>query len=200
MMNSTMISYTPIEELPMPPKFMLDELEEEITKYNTFLMSQILTIKEAKPIRLALREKFQTHPIAKLIKEQADNKSVFHFIKRYKWKNDEYDYSNVPTDKKPTFGYTIVGTLNTSNVPSRVLTLPEYYQNQMKIKSGDKKGVFRYKLVTLAHRIISHWKSVVGGCNRNQSADHFLRKGFYKFFEENWENNKKLPKDSWHIN
>jgi len=35
MMNSTMISYTPTEELPMPPQWMLDELELEVTKNRT---------------------------------------------------------------------------------------------------------------------------------------------------------------------
>lgn len=34
-MNSTMISYTPINELPMPPQWMLDELDLEVTKYRT---------------------------------------------------------------------------------------------------------------------------------------------------------------------
>jgi hypothetical protein len=59
-----MNSYTPINKLPMPPQWMLDELEEEITKYNTFLMSQIFTIREARPIRNAIRQKLHVHPTA----------------------------------------------------------------------------------------------------------------------------------------
>lgn len=65
-----MNGFTPIEQLPMPPKFMLDELEEEIKKYNSFLLSQIFTIREAAPIRNAFRQKLHVHPTAKALKDE----------------------------------------------------------------------------------------------------------------------------------
>ena len=62
-----MNSYTPINELPHPPKFMLDELEQAFKNYNTFLLTKIFTIREARPIRNAINEKFKRTPTAKAL-------------------------------------------------------------------------------------------------------------------------------------
>jgi len=69
-MNSHLnMIFTPIDELPMPPTWMLEELEEEFKNYNTFLMAQIFTMKEAAPIRNAIREKINRTPSAKALHE-----------------------------------------------------------------------------------------------------------------------------------
>jgi len=64
-----MNSYTPINELPHPPKFMLDELEQAFKNYNTFLLTKIFTIREAAPIRNAFRQKLNVHATAKALKD-----------------------------------------------------------------------------------------------------------------------------------
>lgn len=79
-MNSTTnMIFTPIEELPKPPQWMLDELEKETAKYNFSLLQQIFTIRECRPIRLAVREKISRTPSAIAIHEALENPEVSYY-------------------------------------------------------------------------------------------------------------------------
>jgi len=206
MMNSTMISYTPTEELPMPPQWMLDEQEKEISKYNTFLMSQILTIREARPIRLALREKLQVHPIAKLLKEV--NKgvafgSVTYYAQHFKEiVNDRKNLKDRGFSKELTNKVSKYSG-NFWPVSKNVMKLPKCYLDQMKVKSGKNKGKYHHKLTELASDIICEFQYTVSNKSYHKVSpfviDKYYKKGFYKFFEENFEYNKKLTKLEWNI-
>ena len=202
-----MNSFTPIEELPMPPKFMLDELEEEIIKYNSFLMSQILTIREARPIRLALREKFETHPVAKLLKDEVKktvhkNSKVYyaqHFKEIVNERRNLTDrgFSKELTNKVSKYSG------NFWPVQKNVMKLPKCYLDQMKVKSGKNKGKYHHKLTRLASDIICEFKHTVSNKGYHKVStfviDGYYKKGFWKFFEENFEYNKKLTKLEWNI-
>jgi len=216
MMNSTMISYTPTEELPMPPQWMLDELELEVTKYNTFLMSQILTIREARPIRLALREKLQVHPIAKILKEEANRVMSFHSVTYYANHFSEI-VMNRRNLKDRGFSKELTNKVSKYSgnfwpVSKEVMELPECYLDQMKVKSGKNKGKYNHKLTSLASNIICDFKNTVSKFNGYRAddllisghrwskvIDRYFEKGFFKFFEENFEYNKKLTKFNWDI-
>tara|TARA_R100001163_G_C5013728_1_gene158781 strand:- start:287 stop:898 length:612 start_codon:yes stop_codon:yes gene_type:complete len=195
-----MNSFTPIEQLPMPPKFMLDELEEEIIKYNTFLMSQILTIREARPIRLALREKFETHPVAKLLKDEAENhnchscwKGLEIYVCRFR---QICAWRKVCSPDERTEKNTIV-TL-------KVKRLPKSIRDNLKFKKGKNKGVYKHKFVELADNIVSKWYCITSDIKYKKSQerriDKLLRIGFAKFFKANFELNKDLAKRDWYIN
>ncbi len=207
MMNSTMISYTPTNELPMPPQWMLDELELEVTKYNTFLMSQILTIREARPIRLALREKFQVHPVAKLLKEEVHKVEAFGSVTYYAqhFKEIVNERRNL-TDRGCSKELTNKVSKYSGNffpVSKNVMKLPKCYLDQMKVKSGKNKGKYHHKLTRLASDIICEFQYKVSNKGYHKVStfviDKYYKKGFSKFFEENFEYNKKLTKLEWDI-
>lgn len=179
MMNSTMISYTPIEQLPMPPKFMLDELEQEITKYNTFLMSQILTIREARPIRLAFRQKFKTHPVAKLLKEEAKN---------YK-KNmtlDEFIYMKI-----------------NSEMPGKVFDtlafIPKEVTKHFVFQKGKFKGCPNKKNETLAYSIQFQFGRAYYSRNRDSTKFDEYRAYFVSYLTSNFKNNKPKYPSQWNF-
>jgi len=202
MMNSTMISYTPIEELPMPPQWMLDELELEVTKYNTFLMSRIFTIREARPIRLAFRQKFQVHPVAKLLKEVYEGVafgSVTYYAQHFKEiVNERRNLKDRGCSKELTNKVSKYSG-NFWPVPKNVMKLPKCYLDQMKVKSGKNKGKYHHKLTSLASKIITEFQHKVSNKGYHFVIDRYFKKGFWKFFEENFEYNKKLTKLEWDI-
>lgn len=193
MMNSTMISYTPINELPMPPQWMLDELEEEFMKYNTYLMSRIFTIREARPIRNAFRKKFKTHPVAKLLKEKAN----LHF-NCYGDVTTLYQYARNFSSFVSSKGSGDERAENKHYVPKNVTSLPKGLRDNMKFKRGKNTGVYKSKSMYLADKIVITWKyttnirRVIREDNGYHNIDKLLKKGFVKYFDENWERNKTL--------
>jgi len=175
---------------------MLDELEQEITKYNTFLMSQILTIREARPIRLAFRQKFKTHPVAKLLKEEAENHDGLEiYVRRF---SDIFSWRNVLSPDERTEKKT--------SVTLKVKRLPKSIRENLKFKKGKNKGVYKYKFVELADSIIHQWYCITSDIHykmNNQFEAHridkLFRNGFVKYFERNFEFNKNRAKRDWYI-
>lgn len=131
-----MISFTPTEELPLPPSWMLEELEKEYQKYNTFLLQQIFTIRECRPIRNAFRSKMQRTPSAKALHAA--------FGKRIERTNngeitDESLYEGLvkAIRKKPNFCDTINGYINKDfNKAIRYKTKKDKISGQKEIKPG----------------------------------------------------------------
>jgi hypothetical protein len=173
-----MNGFTPIEQLPMPPKFMLDELEEEIKKYNTFLLSQIFTIREATPIRNAIRQKLQVHPVVKMIRSFARSEFDMSFPQLI-----EYKKSSMWVLHKDF------------NIDSRINLLPEEIKEKLKFKSGKRKGQFNPKLKLLAEEIIIHFYAILNSrCNWTEEN---WKLGFWKYFDNNFLRNKSRSQKMW---
>ena len=86
------MTYTPINELPAPPAFMLEELECEERAYNSELMARIFTIREARPIRIVFRKKLQTHPVAEILTKT--------YFPRYDYTKEFFITKTLPKDEQ----------------------------------------------------------------------------------------------------
>lgn len=107
MMNSTMISYTPINELPMPPKFMLDELEEEIKKCRTPSATAIHTAlsNQEKYLKEFSTPENKNELIVTLLKMSRNNnskayKNSFSTTVNYKFNPEFYEIIHYKNQKK----------------------------------------------------------------------------------------------------
>lgn len=67
------MDYTPINELPAPPAFMLEEAEEAETQYIQDLAQQVMTIKEARVVLLPIIAQANESPANKVFREALED-------------------------------------------------------------------------------------------------------------------------------
>ena len=152
--------YTPLSELPYPPAFMLEELDREERAYNTELMARILTIPTAKPIRLELRKKFNTHPVAKEFNKLRAKLIIENWIKSgsYSMSSDNF-----------------------------IKTLPKDELEKLKNQTGKNKGQLNQRRFDLAQEIVWKWRHF--NRVLTDYKERCLRLGFLKFYRYNMEQN-----------
>lgn len=185
-----MTMYTPISELPHPPAFMLEEVEQEERKYNTELLMKILTIKEAQPIRLELRKKLNTHPVAQLLHDASAVEQEYIDRVKAMWTNDRELY---PTGLETWVSDRIRRTKGIYYLTDKYLsTFPESEKEKLRNHRGKNKGEWNERRYDLAQMIIREWNS----CSR---IEKYLRCGFWNFYQYNMDENEwgKTRKVDW---
>ena len=70
------MEYTPINELPAPPAFMLEEAEEAETQYIQDLAQQVMTIKEARVLLLPIIAQAYESPANKVFREALEDYTI----------------------------------------------------------------------------------------------------------------------------
>lgn len=198
-----MTMYTPLSELPHPPAFMIEEVEREERAYNTELLMRVLTIKEARPIRLELRKKLNTHPVAQLLhdasataKEIIDNHNArFRRPSHRQSYPDAHEWDITPLDywRNQTFRYTMP-------ILSFINTLPKAEKERLKTKTGKNKGQYNRRRLNLASQVIRNWRTNI----RNYENDNWRKYekcGFLNFYRYNMDINDwaKGKMEDWHI-
>lgn len=188
-MNSTTnMTFTAIDELPLPPTWMLEELEEEYKKYNTFLLQQIFTIKECRPIRNAFRSKMNRTPSAIAIHKALENPKVKHY------KNNITRLQSIENRIR------LKQTKSEYNNSLHIMEVMDYYVNKevkdIMMKKNSRGLQFKAGIYKLAEKINELWCNEVNyGLRYN--CDKVLRCGFQKWFMHNLRkfekrrNNKK---------
>jgi len=196
------VMYTPIDELPMPPAFMIAEAEEADRDYNTYLLQRIMTINEARPIRNALRQKFQTHPL------------ITNVLNAKKRQLDDTEWQKGYT---PTNGDKIKLVAKQASRFQKRRTKQNLYKTFLnndihKVKRGKRKGEIRLKDIEMFNDFQKQWNDDM--CNRYNVVDwkphKFLLWGadegfgepttewsFVKMWEKYYSYNKARPKDEW---
>jgi hypothetical protein len=190
-----MMMYTPINELQHPPAFMLEEVECEERAYNTELLRQVLTIHEARPIRLELRKKFNTHPVTQLLHDaSARAKRIIEATNRRF--PEAIDLTPIE--------YWIVNNFK-YGMPDMAFieTLPKEEVERLKNQTGKNKGEYNRKRYDLAKEIVRIWRAVWRiSSNLQENPDvrnKHLKLGFLKFYRYNMELNDwgKTKKSEW---
>ena len=76
------MGYTPINELPAPPAFMLKEAEEAETQYIQELAQQVMTIKEARELLLPIIAQANESPVNKVFRKALEcyKTAVFKYM------------------------------------------------------------------------------------------------------------------------
>lgn len=179
------MAYTQIDQLPPPPQFMIDELEREESKYVSELLSKVLTIREARPIRNALRQKLQVHPIVRGIRESTKKKIG-------------YESSN-PLLAEINL-YPLCFALNPDTIYFRE------FEELIKNKKGKNKGKHNMKKGDLLYFLMDVWNkktelmTIDNNEKRVNELDKMLRIGFCKWLETNFHILKNKPKGEWRYN
>jgi hypothetical protein len=177
------MTFTPINELPKPAQFLLDELDEETKKYNTILLSKILylNIPEVRPIRLEFKKKFNSSPVAIMLNKIAENSNVSlaQFIKNKK----------------------ISMIQNNKTNKLRFNAFPEDFKNQLRFKKGKNKGQYNPKLKLLCEQIfeVYSWFISTNSAYKESIKQKIYEIGFWNFFEYNFNKYKNKPQAKWFI-
>ena len=185
------MAYTPVDQLPPPPQFMLDELEREESNHLRTLFSKVLNIKEALPIRNALRQKMHVHPIVRAIQENV----------HLNWGNP-HEIDGGASTLKPHVLSKLYFQLARKKRTNTTKHLLNYFHPILIYKSGKKKGQLNPKLVSLAEEIIVDWQSKMDasmkfkhGCAMQRNHfDRLIRCGFFHYFEDtfaHWKNKRR---------
>ena len=193
-----MTMYTPISELPHPPAFMIEEAEREETIYRTELLKRVLIIREARPIRLELRKKFNTHPVAQLLHDATARAKMIIERHNARFKPDAREWDITPLDywRNQTFKYAMP-------VLSYINTLPKAEKERLKNQTGKNKGEYNRKRYDLAKDIVMIWRRVLRETHNLQEYPDVINKhlkcGFLKFYRYNMERNDwgKTKKSEW---
>ena len=184
------MAYTEIHQLPPPPQFMLDELEREESKYLGELLSKVLTIREARPIRNALRQKLQVHPIVRGIRESTKQQIG-------------YESSNPLLAEIKFYGAPcphLCFALNPDTIYFRE------FEELIKNKKGKNKGKHNMKKGDLLYFLMDVWNkktelmTIDNNEQRVNQLDKMLRIGFCKWLETNFHLLKNKPKGEWRYN
>jgi hypothetical protein len=193
--------YTPLSELPHPPTFMLEEVEREERAYNTELMARILTINNARPIRLELRKKLNTHPVAKLLHDaSARAKELIDRTNASLRRQPHRFPMATPIDFTP-IEYWIEQTLKRKlPVLSFIKTLPKDEQEKLKNKTGKNKGQYNRRRLNLAQQVICKWRRNIRDYE-NDNWRKYEKCGFLMFYTYNMEYNNwaKGKEEDWYI-
>lgn len=215
------MAYTEIHQLPPPPQFMLDELEREESKYLGELLSKVLTIREARPIKMALMQKLQVHPIVNAVRDSAEKVLREREEANYRrgvhssnqWKNKSaYDgsvsWKKMFTGLCPKINWNIIARNSIRDKNNCHIMNGQL----LRFKSGKKKGEISPKKYRIADHIIHMWYKTIAKYGIYQypsdiDANYFnpklkyyeemyekyLRLGFNKYFEINFNKWKNMP-------
>lgn len=194
--------YTPLSELPHPPTFMLEEVEREERAYNTELLRRVLTIREARPIRLELRKKFNTHPVAQLLHDaSARAKEIIdRHNARFRRPSHRQAYPDAREWQITPIEYWIDQSFRYAMpLLSFINTLPTAEKEKLKNKTGKNIGQYNRRRLNLAQAIVCNWRN--GIRHYPERKERYLRCGFLKFYRYNMEYNDwaKGKMDDWHI-
>jgi hypothetical protein len=174
--------YTPLSELPAPPAFMLEEVEREERAYNTELLSRVLTICEARPIRLELRKKFNTHPVAQLLHDASARAK--NIIERHNARFPdarEGDITPLEYWISQTFRYAMP-------ILSFIETLPKAEKERLKNKTGKNIGQYNRRRLNLASLVILRWRNNIRNYE-NDISRKYEKCGFLNFYRYNMDIN-----------
>jgi hypothetical protein len=215
-------SFAPIMDLPPPPKEMIEEAEKEEAIYMREMLDQVLTIREAKCIKLALWEKLHRHPIVQGIYDLCDERREFmkdstrsrdpawvHHIKTYYRNDNPYYLKEVFKNQK---------CLITSRLGSRFRgksqhPLLTFREENCKYLRGKNQGKVNEKWWELAHDIYEKWVDAIKeGVIENKAtgfsypngyrsftAEELYRLGFWEFMLYNHKKNRNKAKWEWSI-
>jgi hypothetical protein len=197
------VMYTPIDELPMPPAFMIAEAEEAERDYNTYLLQRIMTINEARPIRIALRQKLQTHPLIT---------NVLNAKKR------QLDVTEWEKGYTPTNGDKVKLLAWQASRYQKKRTKQNLYKTFLnndlhKVKRGTRKGEIRLKDIKMFNDFQKQWNDDMNNRYKyfeDWKTHTFLLWGadegfgepttewsFAKMWEKYYSYNKARPQSEW---
>jgi hypothetical protein len=185
--------FADLDDLPPPPPEWLEDTKPEpkpepkpqpdrnSPENLRKLLSQVLTIREARPIRNALRKKFQSHPIAKSICSNGRRKLNERFRSR-----KQRGYFGLPTP---------------ASLKSVESMLTPVQFDKLKKQRGINKGEFHSDRLMRAKMIVAGWEQISSRLyispdrqdprNRDfwiekcADGEKALRKGFHSFYEFN---------------
>ena len=208
-------SFTPIMDLPPPPKEMLEEAEKEEANYMREMLEKVLTIKEAKEIKMVLWQKL-CHPIAQLIYDKVDQRraSALRLGRNDPfWINhmeEYYRYDNPNMIRQHVFKISSMTNGSYKNPDFK-----RFRRENCKYLKGKKKGQYNNKWCDLASDIHRDWIYATSDGVSNFSkirffydnaqkwkrigVDELYRFGYWNFMNYNHKKNRNLPKQDWSI-
>jgi len=213
-------SFAPIMDLPPPPKKMLEEAEKEEANYLREMLEKVLTIREAKCIRLAIWEKIHRHPIVQGIYDLCDrrrdetkpNQVVFGEADYYR--NDNPYFLQDIFDRQKRRIRTLMDSRFYRVGGKSKHALFTFRDENCKYLRGKNKGKINEKWWELASLIYDKWIYATQNCvmkKRNVgfwvspsnyryfTADELYRLGFWNFMLFNHKKNRNKPRFAWEI-
>jgi hypothetical protein len=208
--------FKPIELLPPPPKKMLEEAEKEEAIYMREMLEKVLTIKEAKEIKLALWHKL-CHPITQMIYDMVDQVRADHLRLTGNPRDDfwqsqfenTYRYDNPAMIRQNVFTISFQKKLKRRN-----LNLQRFKRENCMYSKGKKKGQYNFKWCDLARDIHDEWVWATEHGVKGEKRSFFYEKeqkwkrigveelyrfGYWNFMNYNHKRQRNLPKQDWSI-
>lgn len=193
--------YTAIEDLPQPCSQIMKEVEKADAEYLKELLEKVLTIKEARCIRVILLKKMNRHPFVQCFYDYKESRKThfhqkqncfwFSIMRQYNHANNMFHYRKVNGEIK--------------SVPNKMW---RNHFELVKNKTGKNKGELNNKRKLLLKEIENEWRhlvnlqkwtAVIDLQYRTIKKDDLLRCGFARYFDYTWNMNVKRNKGNWYF-
>lgn len=192
--------YTAIEDLPQPCTQIMKEVEKADAEHLKELLEKVLTIKEARCIRVILLKKLNRHPFVQCFYDYKESRAnnfgkdmkncfAFSLIRGYNHANNLYNYPHINGFIKM--------------VPNKM------WRNHFELaknKTGKNKGELNNKRKLLLESIDHYWRhfvtlqkwtAIIDGNFYEIKKDDLLRCGYARYFDYTWNRNVKRNKGDW---